>query len=256
MPGPAPSRNAASWARMASSTWRSGLSSGSCRCGRSRGVRARIAAQQEHVGLERGVAVGHHLSAHRHDVVERAHRRDAHLLGPAHPVGGAVRPVQANALADGATEEGVDRYAERAGLDVEQRVFDRPDGLLDHPAGGLPAHCVHQSHVGLPRPGVLADEQRREPRDRGGNADAAEGLVVLAPADKPLVGGDLQEVEGASAAVGMQRLHLRDLHRVSSVRPVREAGPAGVGYRSAVHLGKRPIASTLGKRPIGYTEEP
>src|SRR5229473_1117970 len=76
-----------------------------------------------------------------------------------------------------------------------------------------------------PKPGtrVRADERGREPGDGRGNADAAEGLVVLAPAHEALVGADLEEVEVAPPSVGMQRFDRGDLHRLSLGRPSSEA---------------------------------
>ncbi len=59
---------------------------------------------------------------------------------------------------------------------------------------------------------VLADHERGKALDGGGDAGAAERLVVLAPAHPPVVGGDLEEVEVALAGVRVQRVEARDLH--------------------------------------------
>src|SRR5262249_16945709 len=128
----------------------------------------------------------------------------------------AVRPVDADAIADRTAEELVHRDAEGARLDVEQRVLDGPDGLLDEAAGGLAAQRVHQGDVGLPRPRVLPHEDRGALGDHPGHAGAAERLVVLAPAGDALVGADLEEIVVAPAHVGVQGVDPGDLHRASS----------------------------------------
>src|SRR5205823_13074908 len=48
--------------------------------------------------------------------------------------------------------------------------------------------------------------------DDRGHARAPEGLVVLAPADEPVVGRDLEEVEGALTGVRVQGLEPGDFH--------------------------------------------
>jgi hypothetical protein len=45
-----------------------------------------------------------HVLAQLADVVQSADRRDAHLLGVVQAVGAAVRPVQAEPIADGSAE--------------------------------------------------------------------------------------------------------------------------------------------------------
>ena len=167
-------------------------------------VQARTVVEQEDVGLERRVALGDHLPAGGDDVVERAQRRDLHRLGPGQAIGAAVRPVEADALAHRAAEQLVDGHAERLGLDVQKRVLDRADRLLDHAAARLAADRVEQRDHRLVGPRVHADDRGREVLDRGGHALAAERLVVLAPADQALIGADLEEVEAARPGIGVQ----------------------------------------------------
>ena len=165
------------------------------RAGKARRIGARVVPQQEHVGLERGVALGHHFLAELDHVVERADGRDLQLLGVAHPVRPAMGPVEADALAHGAAQELVDGNPQSARLDVQQRVLDGGDGLLDHAARGLPPQRVHGGDVRLPRARVLADDRRGQPVDHRRETGAAERFVVLAPAHEPRIGGDLEEVE-------------------------------------------------------------
>ena len=60
--------------------------------------------EQKDVGLERREAALAHVLAELADVVERADRREAHFLGVVQAVGAAVRPVQAEPIADGPAE--------------------------------------------------------------------------------------------------------------------------------------------------------
>src|SRR2546428_7751280 len=122
-------------------------------------------------------------------------------------------------LALGPPEQLVHGNAERRGLRVEQHVLDGGDGLLDHAARRLPAHGVERGDDGLAGARILADHQRRQAVDGRADADAAEGLVVLAPADDAVIGGELEEVERALAGVGVQVLETRDLHPALPRRP-------------------------------------
>jgi hypothetical protein len=123
-----------------------------------------------------------------------------------------VRPVEAEAGPDRPAQERVHRHPEGARVDVQERVLDRPDGLLDHAARGLPTKRVHEGDVGFPGPRILADQDGSQLGDDRGDAEAAEGLVVLAPADDALVGADLEEVEVSPTRVGVERFDLGDLH--------------------------------------------
>src|SRR6266704_1516559 len=99
------------------------------------------------------------------DIVERLHRRDLHLLVGADAIRAAVRPVEADAVAHGAAQHLVHGDAERARLDVEHRVLDGGDGLLDHAPGRLAPDGVHVRDVRLPGARVLADDGGRQPVD-------------------------------------------------------------------------------------------
>ena len=173
-------------------------------------VQARTIVEQKDVGLERRIAVGDHLLPCRHDIVERAQRRDLHGLGPGETIGAAVRPVQSDALAHRAAEQLVNWNAEGLGLDVQKRVLDRADGLLDHATGGLAADRVQQRDHCLVGPRVHADDLRGEVLDRGSHALPAKQLVVLAPADQAFIGADLKKIEVARSGIGVQALERCD----------------------------------------------
>src|SRR5690606_20041324 len=181
------------------------------------GVLAGAVVEQEDVGLERGEAPGDDLPAGGDHVVERAQRRDLHRLGPGQAVGAAMRPVQADALAHRPAEQLVDRHAQRLRLDVQKSVLDCADRLLDHASARLAAERVKQGADRLVAPRVLADDRRREVLDRGRHALAAERFVVLAPADQPLVGADLEEIEVPMPGIGVQALEPGDLHGLASL---------------------------------------
>src|SRR5207302_11442933 len=112
----------------------------------------------------------------------------------------------------GPAEELVDRDPERLGLEVEQRVLDRADRLLRDAARRLATDGVEERDQCLVGARVASDELRREPVDDRGHARAPEGLVVLAPADEPVVGRDLEEVEVALTGVRVQGLEPGDFH--------------------------------------------
>src|SRR5690606_15459941 len=96
-------------------------------------------------------------------------------------------------------------------------VLDRADRLLDHAPARLAAERIEQSDDRLVSPRVLADDRRREVLDRGRHALAAERFVVLAPADQPLVGADLEEIEVPMPGIGVQALEPGDLHGLASL---------------------------------------
>src|SRR5204863_163414 len=232
--------------------------------GEARRVLVGLVDVEDHrIGLERRPALLAHLLAEVHHVLQRLEPWDLHGLPARDPVGAAVRPVDAHALAHGPAEQLVDRYAERARLDVEQRGLDGRDRLLHDAARGLAPHGVEQGDDGLPGPRVLADDQWDQAVDDGGDAEAAEGLVVLAPAHEAVVRDDLEEVEVAIAGVGVQVLDSFDLHAgllagcwrtPASLTSVPQPGPVGrirwrsvmgggPGYRSTRMSTSRPTPS-------------
>src|SRR5438128_2179091 len=113
----------------------------------------------------------------------------------------------------------VDGNAEGARLDVEQRVLDGGDRLLDDAARRLPAHRVEGRDDRFARARVSADHEWHQPVDGRADAETAERLVGLAPAHDAVVGGDLEKVERALAGVGVQVLETSDLHAIFPSRP-------------------------------------
>ena len=130
-----------------------------------------------------------------------------------------MRPVQTQALALRPAQQLVDGNAEGARLHVEQRVLDGGDRLLDDAARRLPAHRVEGRDDRFARARVSADHEWHQPVDGRADAEAAERLVVLAPAHDAVVGGDLEKVERALAGVGVQVLETSDLHAIFPSRP-------------------------------------
>ncbi len=107
--------------------------------------------------------------------------------------GDAVRPVDAQAVADLAAEQFVAWHAERLGLDVEQRVLDRAERLADDAAGAGPGDAAQILADVLVVHRRLADQAMGELFDDRGDARRAEILVELAPADDAVLGCDFQE---------------------------------------------------------------
>ena len=151
MSRPAPSRNAASWSRIAREDVPVGFSSGKLSPRAKPGMWARgLSSEQEDVRLERRVAAGHDLLAERARCRRASARRDScSSCAPADPVRAAVRPVEADPVADRPAQQLVDRDAEGPRLDVEQRVLDRADRLLDDAARRRPPQRLHQRDVRL-----------------------------------------------------------------------------------------------------------
>src|SRR4029450_13050757 len=81
-------------------------------------------------------ALDHLTSERRHVVVRRELRRVRHLPG-ARPCRAAMRPIDVDRVARWAPEELVHGNAERLSLQVEQRILDAADRLLDDRAGAL-----------------------------------------------------------------------------------------------------------------------
>jgi hypothetical protein len=59
-----------------------------------------------------------------------------------------------------------------------------------------------------------ADDARRQPLDHGADARRAEALIVFAPADNAVVGGELDEVIVAPAGIGSEGFDGRDFHGI------------------------------------------
>ena len=141
----------------------------------------------EQVGLERAEPLLAHLAPDRLDAVEIGDRRLVESRVIDAP-GGAVRPVEADTVAQLASQQLVTRHAERLGLGVEQRVLDGAHGLGDHAAGGRPRRAIElrvNMLVSADRP---ADHAPGQLLDHGADAGRAEAFVELAPADDTFVG--------------------------------------------------------------------
>ena len=76
-------------------------------------------------------------------------------------------------VAGRAAEELVDGDAERLSLQVEQRVLDASDRLLDHRPRALPRGAEEIPDDPLDRAGIATDDVRREILDDAGRDRAA-----------------------------------------------------------------------------------
>src|SRR5262249_43052360 len=95
-------------------------------------------------------------------------------------------------------------------------------GLVGESPEILPRVTQHVPVQAFDRPRILPDEQVREIADRADDTVGAPVVAALAPSDQTIVGFDPNEGPGPPAAVAVQRLHARDLHR-RSPRSVRFA---------------------------------
>ncbi len=104
-----------------------------------------------------------------------------------------MRPIEAQAVADRAAQQLVDRNPQRLRLQIDQRVLDRPDRLLVHPARRGARHAMEERGMALHRPWVHSDEASREAADHLAQTLRAVGLHELRPAGQTLVGADPEE---------------------------------------------------------------
>jgi hypothetical protein len=118
-------------------------------------------------------------------------------------VGAAVRPVQAEPIADGPAEHFGYGHAEGFCLHVNERILDGRDRLLDKAARRLTRARIEVRGDELDRARVLADQHLGELHDDDGQPLGAVALIVLRPADESRVRLDFQEREDAPAGVRM-----------------------------------------------------
>ena len=124
-----------------------------------------------------------------------------------------MRPVHVDGLARRPAEQLVDGNAERLRLQVEQRVLDAADRLLDHRPGALPGRAEEIPDDPLDRARIAADDERREVFDDAREpARRAVRVGDLRPADGAVVRRRLQEDPRTPAGIAVERFELRDLH--------------------------------------------
>ena len=147
------------------------------------------------------------------DVVVRGELVGVRHLPGARPRGAAVRPVDVDVVARRPAEELVHGNAERLPLEVEQRVLDPADRLLDHRARALARGAEEIPDDPLDGAWVAPDDLRGEILDDAGEpARRAVRIRDLGPADGAVVSGGLEEDPGTPARVAVERLDLRDFH--------------------------------------------
>src|SRR5581483_2135827 len=147
----------------------------------------------EDVGLQRGEFFLAHLAPDRLDTVEALDRR----LVPGGMIdapGRAMRPVDANAVADLAAEQFIAGYAEKFRLGVKEGVFDRADGQRYDAARGGPRRGVELGIDPLVLEGVLADHPRRQTLDCRAETGCAKTFVIFTPTDYAVLRRDLDEM--------------------------------------------------------------
>ena len=187
------------------------------RAAEARYVQARLTVEQEDVGLQGLEAELADFLTQRHQVLDALELRLAHDLGriAGHAIRAAVRPVQRQAVPNGAAEQRVYRHVQGLALDVEQSVLDRRDRLLRHAAAGLPGDGVELLAQKFMGARVFAHQALRQVLDHPAEAGAAVALVVLGDAVQAVVRGQFQEREHPPPGVAVQGLVARQLHQRS-----------------------------------------
>ena len=94
-------------------------------------------------------------------------------------VGAAVRPVQAEPIADGSAEHFAYGHTEGFCLHVNERVLDRRDRLLNKAARRLTRARIEVRGDEFDRARILANQHLGELQDDGGQPFGAVALVVL-----------------------------------------------------------------------------
>src|ERR1700694_4251135 len=158
----------------------------------------------EYVGLQRGKFLFPDFASDCLDAVEIGDRRLV-PVGMVDAPGGAMRPVDANAIADFATEQFVAGHAEQFCFRVEQRVFDRAERLGYDAAGRGAGRCEKLGVDPLVLTGILPDHARRETLDRSSHAGRPKTFVEFAPADDAFLSGDLDEVVVSPTGVASEQ---------------------------------------------------
>src|SRR5581483_7813567 len=190
------------------------------------------------VRLEGAEAALDNLAPERRDVVVRGELARPGDGERACPRRAAVRPVRVDRVAGGAAEELVHGDAERLRLQIEQRILDPGERLLDHRARALPRVPVQLPPDPLHRARVAADDEWREVLDDAGQASRrAVRVGDLGPADGAVVRGRLEEDPRPPAGVAEQGLEPRDLHE-----------PAAYGSASTGGSEARPLATSCSAR--------
>ena len=118
-------------------------------------------------------------------------------------VGAAVRPVQAEPIADGPAEHFGYGHAEGFCLHVNERILDGRDRLLDKAAWRLTRARIEVRGDELTGRGSWPNQYLGKLHDDDGQPFGAVALVVLRPADESRVRLDFQEREDVPAGVGM-----------------------------------------------------
>ncbi len=167
----------------------------------------------ENVGLQALEAARLHFGAELGDVVGRLDGLEPHLLASLHAIRAAMAPVDLDTVAHRAAEQGVHRQADGLAANVPQRHFDRRIGALHQATRKLDVQLVELRGDLLHRQRVLPDQHLAQTLDLGADRPGLHrGLVILGPADKPGIGGDLEEGEVPESGDGVDIFDRGDLH--------------------------------------------
>src|SRR5215831_11042192 len=116
--------------------------------------------------------------------------------------------------------------AERFFLDVQQRVDDRPDGLLIESTGCLHCAVIRRGGNAFDLERILADQEATQRLDdRRPPATARNILAEFRPADDAVAGGELQERRRTPSEVTAEDVERANLH--GAARDASSDTPAG-----------------------------
>src|SRR6266511_2416166 len=173
----------------------------------------RLVARNDDVRLEGAKPALDDLASKRRDVVVGRELCRVLDLPGAGTRRAAVRPVDLDVIAGWPSEELVDGNAERLRFEVEQRVLDAADRLLNHRARALPRRAEEIPDDALDRARVATDDVGREIlNDASEPARRAVRVGDLRPADGAVVRRRLEEDPRAPTGVAEERFDLCDLH--------------------------------------------
>ena len=178
--------------------------------------------EAERIGLDRLETSRDRLARQRRQIGERL---DAGLAEAREHVAktraktAAMRPVEIKPVAERPAEQRANRHAQRLRLDVEAGVLDGGDGLIVEPASGETRQGMQGRGNPADRARVHADDKRLESAQQIADAADAEPFRVFGPADKTIVGRDLEKGQSAPTGVRVKVFQLDDFHAPTPIRP-------------------------------------
>ena len=186
------------------------------------GTGVRQVAQGHQVGLDGRVAALQHLLGQAPQVVAALAGRQTQQVGVAVARGAAMRPVEAQLVAQLAAQQLPDGRVQGLAANVPQGGVDARHGLPGDAAAVSRAGRRQVPPDGLHLHRVAADDEVGQAGDGGRHRAGRAPIRAIAPADQAgLAGLDFDEGPGAEAAVNDEGPYSCDLHAVSLRRRLK-----------------------------------